>query len=369
MTPTPILRPTTTRLPLYAALLALVAALALGSTSSAAAAMTKGLEDDRMVLSDDPAVRQTSWAHAADAKVKTVRVLARWDGNASTVPDDQIQRLRRAAVEGNAVGARLMVGIYHGIGRGKPRSFRVRSAQSSAYIAFARSLAGGLQDLPIGSYLTWNEPNYKTTWPQAQAREWVRVSNATYAAFRSADPNVPIYAGEAAPETRTKNGSTMPGAFFRKALCLTKKYRSASRRASCRKTRLRTDGFTLHTYDFTRAPTKRTRNADQWTHGNLRSAIRQIKRFAKAKRISKKAARNVHVTEFAYRTQGRHATRASRAARWLKSAWRSARRAGVRSFTWYQLQDPPEVNTDWASGMISRSGTTRATWSVFRTLR
>ncbi|WP_320670838.1 cellulase family glycosylhydrolase [Patulibacter defluvii] len=349
---------------------AAIAAALLGAAAPASAAMVKGIEDDRLMLSDDPADRQAFWTAVEQARAKTVRVVPRWPIGAETVPEDTLLRLRRAVTEGQAKGAKLLVGIYQGIGRGQPRSFRVDAATQLAYVRFAGSLAKGLSDLPIAGYLTWNEPNYATTWPQAQAREWVTLSNRTYRAIRSADPGVPILAGEAAPNVRNNNSkSTNPGAFFRKALCLNSAYRPQNRSKSCRSTKLLADGITLHTYDFTGSPLRANKNKDAWVHGNLNQAVSQIRKLAAAKKITVKASRNVHITEFAYRSKEPNRTDPKLAATYTRQAWNAAKKAGIKSFIWYLLRDPSNPDDNFASGLFSATGEPYPVWDVFRTLR
>ena len=102
--------------------------------------------------------------------------------------------------------------------------------------------------------------------------------------------------------------------------------------------------------------------------GNLKGAMRQIRALGRAGRITKKASRNVHITEFAYRTHGSARTPDARAARWLRQAWNFAKREGVASMTWYQLQDPGP-SEEWRSGMLTASGRELRTWRTFRSLR
>ncbi|EHN10281.1 hypothetical protein PAI11_28740 [Patulibacter medicamentivorans] len=349
---------------------AISVALFAGTAGHASAAMVKGIEDDRLMLSDDPADRAAFWDAVEEAGAKTVRVVPRWPIGAETVPEDTMLRLRRAATEGQVAGAKLLVGIYHGLARGKPTSFRVDAATQLAYVRYAQSLAKGLSDLPIAGYLTWNEPNYATTWPQAQARDWVALSNRTYRAIRRSDPGVPILAGEASPNVRNTNSkSTNPGAFFRKALCLNAAYKPQNRSASCRGTKLLADGFTLHTYDFTGSPLRANKNPDAWVHGNLGQAISQLRKLAKAKRITVKASRNVHITEFAYRSKQPNRTDPKLAASYTRLAWNSAKKAGIKSFVWYLLRDPSNPEDNFASGLFSSTGTPYPVWNVFKGLK
>lgn len=349
------------------AAVAAFAALSLVAVPAAAEAKTvKGLQDIS-ILSDDPAARASFFKDAKASKSRTVRVLVNWDEKSSTAPADQIARIRRAAQEGRSSGVRLLVGSYVTMGRGKRAGARVPSRTQTAYVRFMGDVAKELRDLPLAGYLTFNEPNYKTAWPTRQERAWVKLSNRVYKQIKRKDRGARVLVGEAAPNTRSGDAGTNPGAFFRKALYLDSRYRPTSRSRAAR-TKLLGDGFTLHTYDFSRSPTKATRAKDQWTHGNLRTTVAQIKSLARAGRLSGRAARNIHITEFAYRTEGKYRTPVSRAARYLKSAFSLAKRSGIKTFIWYQLRDPAG-KSDWKSGLKTADGKSRRTWSVFRRLR
>lgn len=330
------------------------------------AAMVKGLQDTRLVMSDDPEQRELFWTKAKRAKATRVRVLVSWDGVTRTIAPDAAARIRRAAADAEAADARLVVGIYAAVNRKRAVPRRITATLISRFSDFTASMGEAFQDLPLAGYLTWNEPNFKSMWPQNQPRTWVTMSNAAYRSFKRTDPGTLVYVGEAAPNARTSN-AVNPGAFFRAALCLDSRWRSKNGSRSCR-TRLLGDGFALHTHDFVLSPTTTRKPDDAWTMGNLRASMRQLRALARAGRITTKASRNVHITEFAYRTHGSARTPDAKAARWLRQAWNFAEREGVKSFTWYQLQDPGPAE-EWRSGMLTASGRELRTWRTFRSLR
>lgn len=340
-------------------------ALTVSPTAPANAAMLKGLQDMRLVMSDDESDRALFWDSARRAKVKRVRVLVTWDGKATKLAPWQEFIVRRAAAEGEDAGARLFVGIYSAINRSK-KNFRVTATTNKRFSRFTASMGRAFADLPLAGYLTWNEPNFISMWPRSQPRTWVKMSNAAYRSFKREDPDTPVLVGEPAPNARTSN-AVDPGLFFRRALCLNDRFRSINGSASCR-TKLLADGIAIHTHDFVLNPTVPRINQDSWTMGNLPAARRQIRALARAGRISSKAARNIHITEFAYRTSGSQRTSNRQAANWLRSAWALARRNGIKSFTWYQLQDPGGSH-GWTSGMLTHGGSERPTWATFRNLR
>ncbi|MDO9410499.1 hypothetical protein [Patulibacter sp.] len=355
-----------TRGVLLLVLVALLLLLAGAREASARAPMVKGLQDTRLVMSDVQADRDLFWKKARQARVGRVRVLVSWDGRATKLAPDVAFRVRRAADDAAGADARLVVGIYAAVNRGRAVPRRITGTLISRFSRFTASMGSEFSDLSLGAYLTWNEPNFRSMWPLNQPRTWVRMSNAAYRSFKRTDPDTKVYVGEPAPNARTSN-AVEPGTFFRRALCLDSRYRSLNRSKSCR-TKLLGDGFAIHTHDFFKGPTTRRTPADAWTMGNLAGAMRQIRALGRAGRITKKASRNVHITEFAYRTHGSARTPDARAARWLRQAWNFARREGVASMTWYQLQDPGP-SEEWRSGMLTGSGRELRTWRTFRSLR
>ncbi|MCK9248726.1 MAG: hypothetical protein M0P31_07080 [Solirubrobacteraceae bacterium] len=327
----------------------------------------KGLQDMAMSLSDDPRVRDDFWVAVERARVTRIRILVNWYGSAVRPDPVVLDRVRRAMREGLDHGARTIVGIYAPIANPTNGDIKVTSRLVSRFRRFTKALAKGVEDLRPYAYLTWNEPNYWTMWPAKHPRRWVTMSNAGYRGFKAGDRRTQVLVGETAPYSRSRKGQD-PGLFMRRALCLTSGYRSRTPSRSCRK-RLLGDGIGIHAHDFVHNPRYRRRPADAWTIGNLAKVRRQLGRMADAGRISRKASRNLHITEFAYRSRGSSRTGDRRQATWLRRAWKEAERHGVRSFFWYQLRDPGAEHT-WASGLQSETGRpVRRVWRTFRYLR
>jgi hypothetical protein len=346
--------------------LLVVLALPLARAASADAAMLKGLQDTRLVMSDDAEQRELFWRHAERAKVRRVRLLVSWDGVARKVNPIVSAKIIQAAADADEIDARLFVGIYAALNRKRVTPRKITPTLMDRYSDFTASIARSLADVPLAGYLTWNEPNFKSMWPQNQPRTWVRMSNVGYRSYKREDPGTPVLVGEPAPNARTSN-AVNPGAFFRAALCLTPQWRSQNGSSSCR-TKLLGDGIAIHTHDFFQSPLQKRFPRDAWTMGNLDTTMQQIRALARAGRISGKAARNVHITEFSYRTHGSARTPDGRAAVWLRQAWDFAKRQRVRSMTWYQLQDPGPAE-EWRSGMLTAGGRELRTWRTFRSLR
>jgi hypothetical protein len=349
-------------------LVAVVALLLTLVLAPGARAMDKGLQDQGLSMSDNDAKRAQFWGAVKSAKVKRVRIVVRWHGNETVVPADTIARLKRAGAEAKEVGAKLMLSPYAPINRSDVRpDVRVNSAMVKRAGQFFGNLATEMTGNNVAWYSTWNEANFTSMWPKSKARLWVTLSNAVYKAYKAADPKARVLVGETMSYSTQSDGKSNPGQFYRDALCLDRNFKSKNRSKSCR-TKLLGDGFAIHTYDFKNGPRTSRGNSDQWTMGNLRQAKAQLKRFARAGRISPKTIRNLHITEFAYHTQGRRKVPTKRAAVWLKQAWAVSKAQGVKSFVWYQLREP-KPREAWMSGLISANGTKFPTWGVFKRLR
>src|SRR5690606_18284836 len=131
---------------------------------------------------------------------------------------------------------------------------------------------------------------------------------------------------------------------------------------------VKADGVSLHTYDFKANPSKKRPNRDDWTQGNLSYAKADLKKAAKTKRLPSKAVSNLYLTEFAYKTSGPDKIAVGTARTYLKSAWSIAKKQKAKSFVWYQLRDPKASET-WQSGLQTRTGAPRVTWTTFSALR
>ena len=352
-----------------AVVLLALAALLPAVAPSPASAMLKGLQDDEMLASPDPAVRATFWRDAERAGVRRVRTLVRWTPQWRAPDPVDVVRVLQAGEEARAIGARLLVGVYAPIARGRP-SFRVTPAMIDRYGRFMTALAEALHDAPVAAYLTYNEPNFRSMWPQRQAASWVKLSNAAYDAVKEVDPDVDVLVGETSSQAAVGGGSTTPGAFLRKALCLDERWRRIPRDTAACDRMLLADGVAVHTYDIRRPnPLTPGSRPDEWTAGNLASVRRQLRARARAGKLPARAARNIHVTEYALRTTGPRAVPRRTAATYLRRAWTLARRHGIRSFTWYGLRDPRDTDHAWQSGLRGRGGTPRPVFSTFRRLR
>ncbi len=345
------------------ALLALAApAVALPSS---AAALDKGLMDETLPRSDDPAQRAEFFGVARQAGVSVARTYLHWDGTTDFPFPHEIDSIRRMAEEGAAHGiTTLFVGINGELGR---RYADARQIDLEAYRRMVRRSVEALRGLPVR--LVWspvNEANFASQMPKRNGAEtWRRMQNLAYAEVKALDPSALVVAGELAPYARNARNSTHPGQFWRQALGLTSDWK---RRAgtSDAEYAVRADAVTLHSYDYLEDPRSTSRSTTRWTIRNLGTTRRLLARAAQTGRLPRVAAKRLYITEFAYLAEGKQRISEQRAATYLRRAWQIALRERVRTFIWFQVRDPPAI---FPSGLRTRDGRDRPVLDVFRTLR
>ncbi|WP_320672995.1 hypothetical protein [Patulibacter defluvii] len=357
------------------------AALALTPASPASAAVLKGLQDQQMTV-NEPGLTPAFLSAAKEAKVRLVRFNTRWDGQASVPDGAQIAAIRafaqQAAASGSGVTAIEVSPNVSGDESFNPRRKKGPTAASkisvSAYRSYIRALAEGLKDLPLTRYYApLNEPNWFRHIPKRGAGTVYRkIHNTAYEQIKAVDPKAQVLFGELLPYDRAKSRnypygqSTDAGTFVREVLGLRSNWKPKGKTSTYK---VKADGVSLHTYDFKADPRKKRKDRDDWTQANLGYAKADLKKAAKSKRISSKAAGRIFLTEFAYKTAGSDKLSTSKASTYLKRAWTIAKKQKVRSFLWYQLRDPTSAGEMWKSGLQTATGGSRRTWTTFRGLK
>ncbi len=372
-------------MPRNRALLALAAtagtAAALPATS-ANASLLKGLQDQEMTVNFPHLVPEFLTA-ADQAKVQMVRFNLRWDGR-SSVPDlNQLAAIRQFVDQAQASGSGVRaIEVVPNIAGGdsfnpkgkRPGPTAASKISATAYSAYIQVVANTLRDLPVDRfYSAVNEPNWFRHVPKrGGAALYRRLHNTAYTQIKRIDPQAKVLFGELLPYARPlsknyPNGqSANPGAFVREVLGLDKNWKAKGSNATFT---VKADGVSLHTYDFKGDPRKPRKNRDEWTHANLSVAKADLRKAVKTKRLPSRAVSNLYLTEFAYKTSGSDRIPVGRAASYLRSAWTIAKKQKAKSFLWYQLRDPQSSSELWQSGLQTRTGGSRATWTAFRGLR
>ncbi|MDO9410614.1 hypothetical protein [Patulibacter sp.] len=353
---------------------------ALLPAGPAGAAPVKGLQDQEMTV-NVPGLTGAFYTDARAAKVGMLRFNTSWDGRATAPDAGQVARIRAAIEQGVARGIRS-VEIAPNISgdasfnpRGRRKGPTAASKVSSrSYTTYIRALAESLDGTGARLYYApINEPNWYRHIPKrGGAALYRKLHGIAYTQVKRVSSRNRVLFGELLPYDRPlsrnyPNGqSTDAGTFTRQVLGLTSRWKA---RGSRRTHTVKADGVSLHTYDFKADPRRKRRDRDDWTQGNLGYARSDLRKAARTKRLPAKAARAIHLTEFAYKTTGSDRISTSRARTYLKRAWSIARRQKVRSFVWYQLRDPQSTGESWQSGLKTRDGGTRSTWTTFRGLR
>jgi hypothetical protein len=359
---------------------AATSAIALVPVGSANAAVMKGLQDQEMTV-NNPSLAGAFFADAKSAKVGMLRFNTRWDGKSSSPDGGQVAAIRAAIEQGVQNGVKTAVVSPNVSGdesfnpRGKKKGPTAASKVSSkAYTKYIQTLAATLKGTGATIYYApINEPNWYRHIPKrGGAALYRKLHNIAYTEVKKVDPSAKILFGELLPYDRElsrnyPNGqSADAGKFTRDVLGLSSSWKG---KGSTKTYTVKADGVSLHTYDFKADPRKKRKDRDDWTQANLGYAKSDLKKAAKTKRISSSAAGRIYLTEFAYKTAGKDKVSTSKASSYLKRAWAIAEQQKVRSFLWYQLRDPQAADEQWKSGLKTKTGGTRSTWTTFRGLK
>lgn len=358
---------------------------AVGATATTSnAAVVKGLQDQQMTASPfADQLLQPFFTDAKAAKVGMLRFNTSWNGKNAQPDPAQLARIRTAltTARANGIGTAVISPNIspdagdtfnpRGKGKGPTAASKVKSA---AYTTYIRSVATALKGTGVQLYYApINEPNWYNHLPKrGGAALYRKLHNIAYTEIKKIDGGAKILFGELLPYDRAlsknyPNGqSTDAGTFTREVLGLTSKWKA---KGSTKTYKVKADGVSLHTYDFKADPRKKRKDRDDWTQGNLGYAKSDLRKAARTKRISSSAAGRIYLTEFAYKTSGSDKISTSKAKTYLKRAWDIAKKQKVRSFVWYQLRDPQSTSESWQSGLKTRDGGDRSTWSTFRGLK
>lgn len=359
---------------------AATSAMVLVPATASSAAPVKGLQDQEMTV-NIPSLTGAFYTDATAAKVGMLRFNTSWDGKSSAPDAGQVARIRLAIEQGVAQGIRSVEVSPNISGdesfnpRGRKKGPTAASkVSSSAYTRYIRTLAESLKGSGATIYYApLNEPNWYRHLPKrGGASLYRKLHNIAYTQVKAVDSKNKVLFGELLPYDRAlsknyPNGqSTDAGTFTREVLGLTSKWKA---KGSTKTYSVKADGVSLHTYDFKADPRKKRKDRDDWTQGNLSYAKSDLRKAARTKRISSTAVSRIYLTEFAYKTSGSDRISESTAKRYLKYAWDIAKKQKVRAFVWYQLRDPQSTGESWQSGLKTRTGADRGTWTTFRGLK
>src|SRR6201999_3793315 len=121
---------------------------------------------------------------------------------------------------------------------------------------------------------------------------------------------------------------------------------------------LKADGFALHPYQLTSAPTISAGKPDDVTIGTLPRLTKALDELYRrgALKTTRGNKLNLYLTEFGYLTKGSRKQSPARIAAWMTAALKIAQRTPrVRQLLQYQLIDPPAGEL-WHSALLTRHG-------------
>ena len=319
--------------------------------ATAGASMEFALQDDDVFVHQHGYDRDRGLDHAVALGVSRIRVNVLWSrvlvrgGSADPVYDfSAIDALQEDAAERGIALQLTIAGPApswatgnHRVGNYKPDAVK--------FGRFVRAVAEHFQGR-VDRYSIWNEPNWNT-WlaPASQAPSLYRkLYRAGYAAVKAADPDAQVLIGELAP---VGGGRAIAPLQF---------LRSLAPRGSAP---LKADGFAVHPYQLTSAPTISAGKPDDVTIGSLSrltTALDVLYRRGSL-RTSRGKKLDLYLTEFGYLTKGSRRQPPARIAAWMTAALKIAQRNHrVRQLLQYQLIDPP-ADALWHSAVMSRRGT------------
>jgi hypothetical protein len=333
------------------------------ASAHAAAGMELALQDDAVFVDQRWMERDTALDHAVELGATRLRVNLLWarllvdHSESRTTPEtvtydfSRIDALQHAAA---ARGIKLQLTITGPAPAWATGNHRVGNHRPDAakYGAFAKTVAQHFKGR-VDRYSLWNEPNWNTWLAPAKSAASIyrKLYTAGYKSVKAVDPKAKVLIGELAP---TGGGRAIaPLKFLRDLTCSKATYKAAKPCAG-----LKADGFAIHPYQFTSAPTIAAGKPDDTPIGGLSRLTAALDKLAKRKalRTPSGAKMGLYLTEFGYLTVGRRAQKPKVRAAWLRSAFQVARRnPRVKQLLQYQLVDPPEEEL-WHSAILDRDG-------------
>jgi hypothetical protein len=233
----------------------------------------------------------------------------------------------------------------HRLGVYKPRA--------SAYARFVRDVATHFKGR-VDRYSIWNEPNWKS-WltPHGSAPHLYKLLYlAGYRTIKSVDPAAKVLIGETSPQARGSAGMA-PLTFLR---------------AMVGHSHLFADGYAHHPYDYTHAPSQRSRGSQDVTIATLGRLTHQLSVLRRAHHLRTPSGRTLplYLTEYGYMVRGRFTLSAARQAKYLRQAFSIAyHNPHVKSMLQYGLVSPP-MRVNWDTSLLNSHGHARRTFTSLR---
>jgi hypothetical protein len=240
----------------------------------------------------------------------------------------------------------------------------VYKPKARAFKAFASAAAKHFKG-KVDRYSIWNEPNYRG-WlaPMKSSPKLYRGLYASgYSAIKRADRKAKVFFGETAPYARGKN-SIAPLKFLRGVTCAKKNYKRAHK---CSK--LKTDGFAHHPYDFRHKPTYKYPGRDNVTVstlGRLTSALSKLRR-SKLLSTPKGGVPYLYLTEYGYFSSGKYKLSRSKQGKYLVKGFQIAQRnKRVKQMLQFLLLKPGGNFKNFDTSIVYRNGKPTRSFNMLR---
>ena len=354
------------RLPSAVALLCAAAAAVLPAPAHASAGMELALQDDPVFLHGLGMSQARALDNAQRLGAKRIRVNVLWthlmpigasSRKAPRSPFYDFGPLDQLQSEAAKRHIKLQFTLTGPAPAWATKNHRVGPYWPSAgrYAQFVRAVVTHFRGR-VDRYSLWNEPNWNTWLAPANHAAGIYRDLYTrgYAAVKAADPRAEVLIGELAPQG---GGHAIAPLKFLRQL-------------TANRGRLKADGFAIHPYQLTSAPTNKWAPRDDVTIGTLDRLTRALNSLAHRHKLTRPNGShlNLYLTEFGYLSKGSRAQSARTRARWLASAYTIAHRnPRVKQLLQYQLVDKPN-SVLWHSAVMSRGGKPFPAYTALRRL-
>jgi hypothetical protein len=203
-----------------------------------------GTVDDSLAQTD-PHFAQAQADVSRDAGFDAAAISATWHRGERRPPGTLLQALRTVSISTKQAQLRLVIVLWHGLGRDTPQT----PAERAEFAAYAGALVKALPQ--VRDVIVGNEPNLSTFWrPQfggggrdLAARAYADLLARSYDAIKASAPGVRVLGGALSPRGADRPGGSRPThsptAFIRDL--------GAAYRAS-RRGRPLMDAFAIHPY-------------------------------------------------------------------------------------------------------------------------
>ena len=355
-------------------LTALLAALVLAAPAHASRSMEIGLQDDAVFVDQAGIGRSAGFERAKQIGVTTIRANMLWSRVSAgkqaaqrkppATPRYDFARFDALVNDARARGFGVQLTLTGPAPAWATKGHTV-STRDPSVKQFARWTATVAKHFKgrVERYSVWNEPNWYSWLSPAKtgAAQYRALYLAAYAAIKKADRTAKVIFGELAPRERP-GASVAPLTFIKTVLCVDARWH---KRKGCGT--VRTDGVSVHPYDYSHAPTSRAIPAGDvsvGTVGRLTSALARLKR---AKALLTPAGKQppVHLTEFAYFASGPLALPRTTRARYITQAFSQARaNPQVAQILYFGLVQNPLIQ--WDTGLLKPDGTPDTTFDALK---